>query len=102
MDIREGIDKITYNRIMSFLSDGEWPEDYHPKTLLCEKLTSEILTYLHSQGVVQKVEGELPFDDFPMPLRGDVLSDEDWVGWKKMIVWFFCNAGYVKTKPLEE
>ena len=69
-DIREGIDKLIYQRIMAFLSFDEWDKDYHPKTLLCEKLTTELLSYLHSQGVVIRVDRDLPAEG-----RGSV---EDW------------------------
>lgn len=62
-EIREGMDKLIYDRIMSFLTEDEWKDvapEHHPKSLLCEKLTGELLSYLHSQRCRIEVDKELP------------------------------------------
>ena len=85
-EIREGINDIF----------AEWG-------VYRSEATDGMIDYLHSQGVVIKVNGEdNGFDDFPMPVRGDMLSNKSWSGWKKMIVSFFLKAGYVKTESIKE
>ena len=51
-------------------------------------------------GVVIKVDNNVDFDDFPMPVRGDLLSNREWVAWKKMIAYFFRKAGFGAFEPL--
>ena len=63
-----------------------------------DRLVTNTLLFLKKSGAVIKVKRELP--EFPMPVRGDMLSSKDWVGWKKMIVFFFRKAGYALVESL--
>jgi len=93
-------------------------ESYYPgNDYALGEATTEILVYLHSQGVVLKVEGELPenpYDDCELwdaeyliyKRKTGGLIDES--GQKEGQYAYWCSqvdmdeAGYVKTEPLIE
>ena len=78
MSIKEGIK--TELHTMTFTGED--------MTLDYDELTNRIIKYLKSQGVVQKVEGELPderdFNRWPLIVREDMLK-----------------AGYTLTKEID-
>jgi len=90
-EIREGIERIilaTYHAGAIGTNIGD----------ALEVSTGELLAKLHSQGVVIKVDMELP--EFPLPMQGDLLSYEEQIGWKRMIAFFLHKADYVAVEPL--
>ena len=102
-DIREGIDSLIERNTV--FTKGEYsplagPISSDKREMWCDPayLAGEILSYLHSQGVVIKVKRELP----AVILSKD-MTDAD--RRYKKAVWEYAQetmveAGYVATKPL--
>ncbi len=62
------------------------------------RAVSGIMAYLHSQGVVMKVDRELP-EDWIKGLRGKLnLTDWDY----EDLMLYLLRSGYVATEPLIE
>lgn len=89
MDIREGI----RNNILIAI---KWAVDEGMTDPYLDMHVDEVIAFLHSQGVVQKVEGELP----------EYLKSETLAGFKEH--WFtydiaqkeMLKAGYTSTKDI--
>ncbi len=88
-EIREGI----YNIIL----DCEEPDGVD-----ANRAVQLITQYLHSQGVVLKVEGKLPEIVFPMHIGSDSPIGHIAREWHKKTQEDMLEAGYVKTEPLIE
>ncbi len=97
-DIREGIAK-KLDDVFSDLDHWDCPEECGHKVCLIEwrdNLTDELLQYLHSQGVVRKVEGELP--EWELKNTGSELENAIYrIARQDML-----KAGYTLTVPLIE
>lgn len=90
-EIREGIEDLVAKKFSKLMPDrfrNDW------LSLNGEGLTRQILDYLHSQGVVIKVEGELP--ELPK------TAHEAAVKIYNKAIDDMLKAGCVKTEPLIE
>lgn len=76
---------------VAFLLDEVPPEEFRTECIL--SATREVLTYLHSQGVVLKVEGELSTSEITYEEPSFYAGYDD--AKQDML-----RAGYVKTEPL--
>jgi len=85
--IREGITQVILTpRIRYGQAADQSPRRYTISTEFIPEITEQILSYLHSQGCVLKVDRELPKDD------------EE--AWQRIIE--KSGAGYVAVEPLIE
>ncbi len=75
-EIREGIANYLKNKDSCHI-DWDWEYGF----------ADEILAYLHSQGVVIKVEGKLPFVDWNVDERRGFLNaiEAGFTAWKSLI-----------------
>ena len=92
-EIRKGIEELSHRYIKGYIKPMP-PMDYFN---LLQNLRKAILGELHKQGVVIKVERDLPEN----PYNEDSIKDDLWLGaedYKDIIE----NAGYTLVEPLIE
>ncbi len=87
-DIREGIKGLTF-----FVEDTEYWEIGN-LFVLREKAITKLLNYLHSQGVVLKVDRELPM--YVVHPLATAQSEAAFLEGREQLI----EAGYVATVPL--
>ena len=82
------------NKLMAEIADilgKNWGDNWE----VHNRVAKEITTYLHSQGVVIKVDREMPLPSFENSAYGAMKFTEH-LALRRAIL----NAGYVATEPL--
>ena len=99
-EIREGIARIGLGGINPL--KNALPNEYG------YKIADDILSYLHSQGVVIKVKRELPYTIPVLPkfLKRGIITDDDLLEYARVTEVLnrmeYIKAGYVAVEPLIE